>query len=80
MAFVVDVPESVTLSDYEAVAHLAHHVEELEETARGVREKLSGRTIWMVNSTAQGGGVAEMLPTMITLLRDLGFPTEWAVI
>jgi trehalose synthase len=80
MAFVVDVPESVTLSDYEAVAHLAHHVEALEETARGVRQKLSGRKIWMVNSTAQGGGVAEMLPTMISLLRDLGFPTEWAVI
>lgn len=37
-------------------------------------------TLWMVNSTAQGGGVAEMLPTMISLLRDLGFPTEWAVI
>jgi len=80
MAFVVDVPASATLSDYEAVAHLAHHVEELEETARGVRPKLSGRTIWMVNSTAQGGGVAEMLPTVINLLRDLGFPTEWAVI
>ncbi|MCL7960293.1 MAG: glycosyltransferase [marine benthic group bacterium] len=80
MAFVVDVPASATLSDYEAVAHLAHHVDELEETARGVRAKLKGRKIWMVNSTAQGGGVAEMLPTMITLLRDLGFPTEWAVI
>lgn len=80
MAFVVEVPESATLSDYKAVAHLAHHVEELEETARGVRRKLNGRRIWMVNSTAQGGGVAEMLPAMITLLRGLGFPTEWAVI
>jgi len=52
MAFVVDVPASAALSDYEAVAHLAHHIEELEETARGLRPKLSGRKIWMVNSTA----------------------------
>jgi trehalose synthase len=34
----------------------------------------------MVNSTAQGGGVAEMLPTMVGLLRDLGITTEWVVI
>ena len=40
MAFVVDVPESAGLRDYEAVAHLTHHVEELEETARGVLPKL----------------------------------------
>ena len=80
MAFVVDIPQSPGLADYEAVAHLRHHVEELLETARTVRGKLAGRRIWMVNSTARGGGVAEMLPTMITLLRDLDFPTEWAVI
>lgn len=30
-----------------------------------VAPKLRGRTLWMINSTARGGGVAEMLPTMI---------------
>jgi hypothetical protein len=40
----------------------------------------SGRTLWMVNSTELGGGVAEMLPTMISLLRELGVRTEWVVI
>ena len=34
----------------------------------------------MVNSTAQGGGVAEMLPKMVSLLEELGLPTRWAVI
>ena len=34
----------------------------------------------MVNSTAQGGGVAEMLPKVVSLLRDLGVDTVWAVI
>ncbi len=34
----------------------------------------------MVNSTARGGGVAEMLPKMISLLGELGLPARWAVI
>jgi trehalose synthase len=33
----------------------------------------------MVNSTARGGGVAEMLPRMCALLEELGVPTRWAV-
>lgn len=80
MAFIVDSPRTAGLADYGAVAHLTRHVDELAETARAVRAKLTGRRVWMVNSTAQGGGVAEMLPTMITLLRDLEVPTEWVVI
>ena len=32
--------------------------------ARG-RELLAGRTLWTVNSTAHGGGVAEMLRSLI---------------
>jgi trehalose synthase len=80
VAFLVDNIEAPGLADYAAVAHLSHHVDELEEAARAVRGKLAGRRIWMVNSTARGGGVAEMLPTMLTLLRDLGIPTDWVVI
>jgi trehalose synthase len=34
----------------------------------------------MVNSTAKGGGVAEMLPAIVSLLRDLGVRAEWVVI
>jgi trehalose synthase len=34
----------------------------------------------MVNSTANGGGVAEMLPKLVGLLRELGVQTEWAVV
>ncbi|MEJ2482006.1 MAG: glycosyltransferase [Gemmatimonadota bacterium] len=80
MAFLVDVPHTPTLEDYEAVAHLSRHVEDLRATAAAVRGKLAGRTVWMVNSTSRGGGVAEMLPTVVTLLRDLEIPTEWVVI
>jgi trehalose synthase len=68
------------LADYEAVAHLAQAVHELRSEAAAVVPRLAGRTVWMVNSTAQGGGVAEMLLNVVSLLRDLGIQTEWVVI
>jgi hypothetical protein len=60
----VRVAPSHTVDDYAAVAHLAPAVAELNLEAQGVVPKLAGRTVWMVNSTAKGGGVAEMLPTV----------------
>lgn len=50
--------------------------------ARGakIKERLAGRKLWMVNSTATGGGVAEMMPTLCYLLRELGVDVDWAVI
>jgi trehalose synthase len=69
-----------SLAEYEAVAHLAQAVHELRVEAAAVLPRLAGRTVWMVNSAAQGGGVAEMLVSMVSLLRDLGVHTEWVVI
>ncbi len=69
----------VSLENYSAFAHLSGSVREFEEEAAALRSALSGRTVWMVNSTAQGGGVAEMLPMMVAMLRKVGIPTEWVV-
>jgi trehalose synthase len=80
MAQVIDVREGMLLADYAAVAHLVGAVRRLEEEGAAGVEALRGRTVWMVNSTAQGGGVAEMLPAMMSLLRDLGVDVRWAVI
>jgi trehalose synthase len=41
---------------------------------------LAGRTIWNVNSTATGGGVAEMLQVLVGYVTDLGIPIGWLVI
>jgi trehalose synthase len=79
MARVIDIREGMRLQDYAAVAHLAGAVRQLEDEGAGAVRALHGRTVWMVNSTAQGGGVAEMLPTMICLLRDLGVDVQWIV-
>jgi trehalose synthase len=76
----VDVKPEHTLDDYAAVAHLAAAAAELKAEAASLVPRLAGRTIWLVNSTATGGGVAEMLPPIVGLLRDLGVSTEWVVI
>ncbi len=76
----VEIPPRPSLADYEGIAHLAPAVEALRKRAAPVVAALEGRTVWMVNSTALGGGVAEMLPTMVTLLRELGIRTEWFVL
>jgi trehalose synthase len=48
------------------------------------RERLlylaSGRTIWNVNSTARGGGVAEMLRSLVAYARGGGLDCRWLVI
>lgn len=44
-----------------------------------VRTKLRGRAIWHVNSTARGGGVAEMLQTMLAYERGAGLDVRWLV-
>jgi trehalose synthase len=47
--------------------------------ARG-RELLDGRTFWNVNSTARGGGVAEMLLSLIGYARGAGIDARWVVV
>jgi trehalose synthase len=42
-------------------------------------EKVQGRTFLHVNSTRQGGGVAEILMRLIPLLNDLGVKASWEV-
>jgi trehalose synthase len=43
-------------------------------------EKLKGKTLKMVNSTALGGGVAELLTSLVPMLNELGIKAKWEVI
>ena len=52
----------------------------LAGAAGQVRQLLAGRTVWCVNSTATGGGVAEMLQVLLGYVTDLGIPVGWLVI
>jgi len=51
----------------------------LIEIGRNAAEILEGRTVWNVNSTASGGGVAEMLQTLLAYGRGIGVDTRWLV-
>src|SRR5262245_43846336 len=72
--------KTIPLDDYAAVAHLSRSVAELRVQASALAPALAGRTVWMLNSTARGGGVAEMMPREVAMLRELGVDTRWAVI
>jgi trehalose synthase len=54
----------------------AREIDEL----RALAAQLSGRTVQMVNSTAMGGGVAEILNRLIPLIQELGLRPRWDVI
>ena len=54
--------------------------ERLRTTAVHAHAMLAGRTIWNINSTASGGGVAEMLATLLAYVRGAGVQTRWAVL
>jgi trehalose synthase len=45
-----------------------------------IAERLRGVTVQNINSTAVGGGVAEILTRMIPLLKELGVDARWDVI
>ena len=40
-------------------------------------KKLKGKRIAMVNATAYGGGVAEILHSLVPLARDMGVDIDW---
>ena len=55
-------------------------VDDIRSVEPQVLDKLDGRVVWHVNSTAAGGGVAEMLPALLGYCRGLQLNTRWLVI
>ncbi|MEY7851108.1 glycosyltransferase [Natrarchaeobius sp. A-rgal3] len=49
------------------------------ERLRALADTLSGSRILHVNSTATGGGVAELLRSIVPVCADLGIDTDWLV-
>lgn len=67
--------EPKRLSDYRPIVGDAV-IEELRSLAAPLR----GARILHVNATSFGGGVAEILYTLVPLMRDLGLDARWQVI
>jgi trehalose synthase len=52
----------------------------LMEEIRELAEPLRGRRVVHVSATAFGGGVSEILYTLVPLMKDVGLECEWQVI
>jgi trehalose synthase len=50
------------------------------ERIQALANKLAGKSVVHVSSTAFGGGVAEMLHRIVPLMNDVGLEAEWKVI
>jgi len=64
-----------SLADYRSIVpkDLMTEIDELSE-------RLRGRQVLHVNATAFGGGVAEILYTLVPLLADVGLEVEWRIL
>jgi len=67
-------PRLITLNDYVPLLG-APEIDDL----RWLAERLRGRSVEMVNSTAMGGGVAEILNRVIPIMQELGLGIRWEV-
>jgi trehalose synthase len=54
--------------------------DERTEEIRALGARLRGARVLHVNATAFGGGVAEILGTMVPLMNDIGLDADWQVI
>ena len=67
--------DKVSLRDYAEIIGR----EEIEKIL-SFAKKLEGRSVVHVNSTAFGGGVAEILRRLVPLMNDVGLEATWKVI
>ncbi len=58
----------------------AERVAALERRSRALRDRLGARAVWNVSSTSAGGGVAEMLRSLLRYARGLKFDARWLVL
>ncbi|MFQ6031122.1 MAG: glycosyltransferase [Dehalococcoidia bacterium] len=72
---IVDIHRVLKLEQFRGVA-LDEQLDQVQQLAAG----LKGLRVMHVNSTADGGGVAEILQSMVPLMRDIGLDTQWMVI
>jgi trehalose synthase len=70
---------AATLERFESVLS-DEQWQRLQRAAERGRADFQGRVIWNVNSTARGGGVAELLSSLVPYSRAAGVDVRWLVI
>ena len=76
MRKIENIREGTKIKDYTTYASLIPSIVNFQNESEALKKNLEGRKIWMINSTEQGGGVAEMLPRMISILRQVNIQAE----
>jgi trehalose synthase len=71
---------TTNLNLFRDLDHLDEEIDELVRLGRQVSARLETGRVWMLNSTDRGGGVAEMMPRVCSLLADVGVHTRWIVL
>jgi len=67
-------PGNKSLADYRSIIR-----RELYDEIVALGESLRGRRVLHVSATSFGGGVAEILYTLVPLMRDAGLQAEWDI-
>ena len=75
MAFNFVKTDNKSLKDYRAVA-LSDQMDRVDDLSKS----LKGARVIHVNSTAIGGGVAEILQSLVPLMNDAGTKSDWMVV
>ena len=65
----------IALEDYRSIVG-EETVARIHRSAR----RLIGRRILHINSTYQGGGVAELLNSIVPLMNDVGMDADWRIL
>ena len=73
-------PTSVPVTPKELNDYLPHVGEETVNRIRQIAAPLKGAKVLHINATSFGGGVAEILASLIPLMQDLGIDADWQVI
>ena len=76
--FEVEVP-SISPARFRSVLS-PQRFEAFEQGVRQARQLLAGRVVWNINSTARGGGVAELLESLVAYARGAEIDVRWVVI
>jgi trehalose synthase len=80
----MDLMEEVNVRpvDLERLATIlpADRAEALASAANRARAAFGDRVVWHVNATAHGGGVAEMLQTLLAYAKGAGIENRWLVL
>ena len=67
-------PGNKSLADYRSIVR-----RELYDEVVALGERLRGKRVLHVSATIFGGGVAEILYTLVPLMRDVGLEAEWDI-